>query len=164
MDEEFPVKVYVYDLSHGLAAVYSPIVLGSKIDAIYHTSAVIYGQEFYIDQGIQVCTKPGTTKYGTPIEVLDMGTTLIDQDTFHDFLQDLRDHDEGKYNAPAYDLFDNNCNHFTDVLLEFSVGRNLEDRILKLPQQVLANPNGQLLRQMLGGGSGGASGNAHFGF
>lgn len=164
MDEEFPVKVYVYDLSHGLASMYSPMILGTKIDAIYHTSTVIYNQEFYIDQGIKVCAKPGTTKYGTPMEILDLGSTLIDQDTFNDFIQELKDHDSGKYTASAYDLFDNNCNHFTDVLVEFLVGKNLEDRILKLPQQVLANPNGQLLRQMLGGGSGGATGNASFGF
>ncbi|KAF7998979.1 hypothetical protein HF325_006511 [Metschnikowia pulcherrima] len=164
MDDEFPVKVYVYDLSRGLASVYSPMILGTKIDAIYHTSTVVYGQEYYIDQGIKVCAKPGTTKYGTPIEVLDMANTLIDQDTFSDFVQELMEHDEGKYHASAYDLFDNNCNHFTDVLVEFLVGRNLEDRILNLPQQVLAGPNGQLLRQMLGGGAGGDAGNARFGF
>lgn len=164
MYEEHPVKVYVYDLSHGMAAAYSPMILGQQIDAIYHTSVVAFGKEYYIDQGIKVCAKPGTTKYGLPREVIDMGMLLIDEEICDDFLAELRSHEEGRYLASAYDLFDNNCNHFTDVLLEFLVGRNLEDRILKLPEQVLAHPNGQLLKQMLGGGAGGAAGNRAFGF
>lgn len=163
-EEAHPVKVYVYDLSHGLAAVYSPMILGTAIDGIYHTSVVIYGKEYYIDQGIKMCPRPGTTKYGLPKEVLDVGPTYVDEETFDAFLQDLKDHEDQKYHASAYDLFDNNCNHFTDVAMEFLVGKNLEDRILKLPQQVLATPNGQMLKQMIGGGGGGASGNAFFGF
>ena len=34
---EDTVQVYVYDLSQGLARVYSPMLLGILIDAIYHT-------------------------------------------------------------------------------------------------------------------------------
>lgn len=146
----YPVKVYVYDLSQGLAAVYSPMIIGTQIEAIYHTSVVVHGREYYIDQGIKSCV-PGKTKYGIPREVLDMGETEIDEEILADFLEDLRTHEQGKYLASAYDLFDNNCNHFTDVVLDFLVGRNLEDRILGLPQRVLSHPNGQMLRQMLRG-------------
>lgn len=150
-DEEpsFKAKVYVYDLSHGLAAIYAPLILGINIDAIYHTSVVVYDKEHYINQGISTST-PGTTKYGTPIEILDMGETFVTPDIFEDFLDELRNHEDLKYNSVKYDLFDNNCNHFTDVLLDFLVGKNLEDRILKLPQQVLNSPNGHILRQMIG--------------
>ncbi|CAK7896119.1 hypothetical protein CAAN1_12S01596 [[Candida] anglica] len=150
-DEEeqgFPVKVYVYDISRGMAAMYAPMILGINLEAIYHTSVVIYGKEYYIDQGIK-CATPGTTKYGVPIEVLDLGETYVTEDIFDEFMNELKD--EFKYSAIAYDLFDNNCNHFTDKVVEFSSGKNLEDRILKLPQQVLNTPNGQYLRQMLGG-------------
>lgn len=163
-EDSFPVKVYVYDLSHGLAAVYSPMVLGTAIDAIYHTSVVVFGKEYYIDQGIKVCANPGTTKYGLPKEVLDVGETYVLEDIANEFLEELRDHEDKKYHAHAYDLFDNNCNHFTDVVMEFLVGQNLDDRILKLPEQVLATPKGQMLKQMLGGGAGGSAGNAFFGF
>lgn len=164
MDQGFSVKVAVYDLSHGLAAIYSPMILNTKLDAIYHTSVLVYGKEYYIDQGIKVCDAPGKTKYGTPIEVNEVGVTQISPEIFGDFLDELENHKDGKYSASAYDLFDNNCNHFTDVLLEFLVGKNLDDRILSLPQRVLSSPNGQLLKQMLGGGNGGAQGNARFGF
>lgn len=163
-EESFPVKVYVYDLSQGMAALYSPMILGTRIDAIYHTSVVVYGTEYYIDQGIKHTLRPGTTKYGLPKEVLDMGETFVDKELLDDFLQELHTREDRKYHAVSYDLFDNNCNHFTDVVLDFLVGKNLEDRILKLPQQVLNTPNGAMLRQMIGGGLGGMNGNAAFGF
>ncbi len=99
-DEEpsFKVKVYVYDLSHGLAAVYAPLILGISIDAIYHTSVVVYDKEHYINQGINTSI-PGTTKYGTPKEVLDMGETFVTPDIFEDFLDELRNHEDLKYNS-----------------------------------------------------------------
>lgn len=162
-EEAFPVKVHVYDLSHGLAALYSPQFLGKSIDAVYHTLVVAFGKEYYIDQGIKA-SEVGRTKYGIPKEVLDVGETYITEDILIDFLDDLRNHDQQKYHALAYDLFENNCNHFTDVVMEFLVGKNLEDRILKLPQEVLSSPMGPMLRQMLNGGSGGGAGNAYFGF
>ncbi|EMG47870.1 hypothetical protein G210_1671 [Candida maltosa Xu316] len=118
-EEEYDVQVYVYDLSHGLARIYSPMVLGTTIEAIYHTSVVVRNKEYYLDQGIKVNSPPGHTKYGTPIEVLNIGKTSVDDELINDFLNDLRNHDEMKYHAINYNLFTNNCNHFSDVLLEF---------------------------------------------
>ena len=146
---EDTVQVYVYDLSQGLARVYSPMLLGILIDAIYHTSVVIRNKEYYLDQGIKVNSPPGHTKYGTPIEVLEIGTTGVDDELLNDFINELKNHDEMKYHAVNYNLFTNNCNHFTDVVIDF-MWQNLEDRILKLPDTVLNTPNGQLLQQMLG--------------
>lgn len=147
---EDTVQVYVYDLSQGLARFYSPMLLGILIDAIYHTSVVIRNKEYYLDQGIKVNSPPGHTKYGTPIEVLEIGTTGVDDELLNDFINELKNHDEMKYHAVNYNLFTNNCNHFTDVVIDFLCGKNLEDRILKLPDTVLNTPNGQLLQQMLG--------------
>ncbi|KAK6203604.1 PPPDE putative peptidase domain-containing protein [Scheffersomyces amazonensis] len=152
-EESHEVVVLVYDLSHGLAAQFAPQILGINLDAIYHTSVMVYGKEYFINQGIQINPNPGFTKYGTPIEVIEKGNTFISEDIFNEFLDDLRNHDDGKYHAHKYDLFDNNCNHFTDVLLDFLVGSNLDKRILHLPQQVLNTPNGQLLRQLIGNGN-----------
>lgn len=142
------VQVYVYDLSHGLARVYAPMMLGIDLDAIYHTSVVVYGREYYIDQGVKVAQVPGTTKYGTPCEVIDMGTTEVPEELFDDYLEEHRG--AGKYHPTTYDLFDNNCNHFTDDSLQFLVGEPLVERILTLPQRVLSTPAGQSLRAMLG--------------
>ena len=74
---EDTVQVYVYDLSQGLARVYSPMLLGILIDAIYHTSVVIRNKEYYLDQGIKVNSPPGHTKYGTPIEVLNLEGRIL---------------------------------------------------------------------------------------
>lgn len=141
------VKVNVYDLSHGLARVYAPMMLGISLDAIYHTLVVVYGKEYYIDQGVKTAP-PGATKYGTPVEVIDMGETEIPEEIFDDYLDEHND--AGKYHPATYDLFDNNCNHFTDETLQFLVGQRLDDRILTLPQKVLSTPAGQQLRAMLG--------------
>ncbi|EGW31170.1 uncharacterized protein SPAPADRAFT_63086 [Spathaspora passalidarum NRRL Y-27907] len=152
-EQEYPVKVYVYDLSHGLASLYSPMILGKSIPAIYHTSVVIRNREYYLDQGIKSHSPPGSTRFGVPIEIIDMGTTSIDEDILQEFIEDLKNHEDMKYHAISYDLFRNNCNHFTDVMVEFLVGKNLEDRILKLPELVLSTGNGQLLQQIIYGGS-----------
>lgn len=73
-----PVKLYIYDLSNGLAKqmsmsltgrqigttsmrmtwVYKVITNTSLLDGIWHTSVVVFGQEFYYGQGI-LTSPPG---------------------------------------------------------------------------------------------------------
>lgn len=149
MDEAHKVQVYVYDISHGMARMYARSLLGIDLEGIYHTSVVVYTGEHFIDGGILV-GQPGKTRFGIPIRVIDMGETFIPSEVFQEYLDELKV--EFKYSAEGYDLFDNNCNHFTDKVVDFLVGKNLDDSILGLPQRVLNTPNGQLLRQMLGGG------------
>ena len=40
-----PIKVYVYDLSNGIARTMSMAVVGKQVDLIPHTGVVIYGKE-----------------------------------------------------------------------------------------------------------------------
>lgn len=47
MPEKVAVELYVYDISHGIAKVFGPMVLGQPIDAVYHTSIVMAGTEYY---------------------------------------------------------------------------------------------------------------------
>lgn len=67
----------------------------------------------------------GETPYGTPLKVLDYGTTFIDRETFSDFIENIRD----QYTEMTYDILSNNCNNFTSRVLEFLVGKPLEDCI-----------------------------------
>lgn len=150
LEEQYPVKIYVYDISNGLASIYGPLLLGVELEAIFHTSVVVYGREYFLSQGIQV-SKPGITKFGIPKEILEAGNTEVTPEIFDDFIEDLKNHEGKKYHASKYDLFDNNCNHFTDAVLDFLVGRHLEERILRLPQHVLNSPQGPMLRQLLQG-------------
>ena len=52
------VKLYVYDLSNGLARQLSLQMTGKQIDGIWHTSVVVFGQEIFYGQGISI-TAPG---------------------------------------------------------------------------------------------------------
>ena len=40
--------------------------------------------------GIKVNSPPGHTKYGTPIEVLEIGTTGVDDELLNDFINEQR--------------------------------------------------------------------------
>lgn len=147
-----PVQVYVYDLSRGLARNYSRMFLGTDIEAIYHTSVVVRGNEYYLDRGIQtIKAQSHHLKYGTPIEVIDVGETFVDDETIKEFINDLKSREDMKYEAAKYDLFTNNCNHFTNTFLEFLCDKRLDDRILNLPEVVLETPAGRMLQQMIGG-------------
>jgi hypothetical protein len=48
------VQLYVYDLSRGMAKAMSMQLTGKQMDGIWHTSVVVYGNEYYFGQGIMV--------------------------------------------------------------------------------------------------------------
>ena len=55
-----PIYLYMYDVTNGLARVFSPAVIGIEIEAIWHTSIVAYGIEYYFGGfGIEFAP-PGT--------------------------------------------------------------------------------------------------------
>ena len=70
------VQLYVYDLSHGMARSLSQSIVGQQIEAIWHTSVVAFGREFYFGQGI--CeSAPGRSPHGHPLEIVEMGTACF---------------------------------------------------------------------------------------
>ena len=56
MEENKPTKVtmLLYDISNGMAKQFSPMMVGKVIEAIYHSSIVVYGVEYFFGGGI--CT------------------------------------------------------------------------------------------------------------
>jgi len=68
-DPEWPVSLHVYDLSNGMAAMFSRQFIGKQIDGIWHTGIVVYDKEYYFGGGIQ-CDDPAQTPYGTPVRRL----------------------------------------------------------------------------------------------
>eukprot|EP00128_Syssomonas_multiformis_P015795 Colp12_sorted_trinity150504_noHs@556 len=139
-----PVKVYIYDLSRGLAAQLSVALIGKYMAGIWHTSVVVYGTEYYFGSGIQY-SKPGETHLGAPQETFDAGVTHIPKDVFLDFLQDI----SSKYNAGTYHLLENNCNNFSAEVIAFLSGAKLPSHIAGLPQEFLSTPFGQMMRPMI---------------
>lgn len=138
------VVLHLYDLSQGMAKNMSRQFLGKQIDGIWHTGIVVFGKEFYFGGGI--CKDPpGQTPYGNPIQKINLGETEIPEDIFLEFLQEINP----QFTAEKYDLFENNCNNFTDACSEFLIGSKIPNHITGLPKEVLATPMGKMLKPMI---------------
>ncbi|KXS17388.1 DUF862-domain-containing protein [Gonapodya prolifera JEL478] len=145
-EESSPVLLYVYDLSQGMARLMSMQLTGRQIDAIYHTSVVAFGREYFFGAGI-MSTLPGQSHHGTPIEILPMGYTQLPREVFFEYLQEMR----SVYTADKYHLLDNNCNNFTNEVCQFLVGRTIPSHITGLPNEFLQTPLGKQLLPMIEG-------------
>lgn len=125
----------------GLARQFSYNLTGVQLDAIYHTSLVFAGVEFFFGQGIHRKI-PGSTHHGKPIEVIHLGKTELPMDVISEYIDSLAQ----IYTTESYDLFLHNCNNFTQDLSMFLVGKDIPEHIRTLPQKFLETPIGQMLR------------------
>ncbi|XP_023670351.1 desumoylating isopeptidase 1 [Paramormyrops kingsleyae] len=142
----YAVKLYIYDLSRGMARQLSPIMLGKQLDGIWHTSIVVYGEEFFFGgEGITGCS-PGGTLLGEPNTIVDLGSTEVTEEIFMEYLSSLG---ESTYRADRYRLFEHNCNTFTNEVAQFLTGCKIPAYITDLPSEVLSTPFGQALRPLL---------------
>ncbi|KAI9249457.1 PPPDE putative peptidase domain-containing protein [Phascolomyces articulosus] len=141
-----PVKLYVYDLSNGLARQMSMPMTGRQIDGIWHTAVVLYGHEFYYGQGI-LSSPPGTTHLGPPLEVIDMGETYLPEEVVIEYIESQR----SVFTPEKYHLLDFNCNTFSNSLCQFLTGGNIPQHISDLPADFLNTPLGQSIRPMIEG-------------
>ncbi|WEW61026.1 hypothetical protein PRK78_006515 [Emydomyces testavorans] len=135
------VMLYVYDLSNGLARTLSLQITGTQIDAIYHTSLVFGGVEYYFGRGIQQAA-PGTTHHGQPIETLLLGRSELPIEVIIEYMDSLA----RTYTEDSYDLFLRNCNNFTHDLAMFLVGKGIPEHIRNLPETFLNSPFGQMMK------------------
>lgn len=63
------VQLYIYDLTKGAAVIMSEMLLGRRIEGIWHTAVVVYGQEFfYGGQGIQRVQPVSKSNLWRPID------------------------------------------------------------------------------------------------
>ncbi|KAL6978784.1 hypothetical protein U1Q18_020453 [Sarracenia purpurea var. burkii] len=138
------VSLNVYDLSQGLARQLSMSFLGKAIEGIWHTGVVVYGNEYYFGGGIQHCPA-GTTPYGNPIRVVDLGVTHVPKDVFELYLEEIGP----RYTAETYSLLTHNCNNFSNEVAQFLVGLTIPDYILNLPNEVMGSPMGALMLPMI---------------
>jgi len=139
-----PVKLYVYDLSRGMARTLSMGFTGRQIDGIWHTSVVVYGKEWYFGLGI-LNEIPGRTILGPPLEIIDMGETEIPEELISEYINEI----SVDFTPDKYHLLDNNCNTFSNKFCEFLTGRNIPDHIINLPADFLSTPMGRQFRPML---------------
>ncbi|CAI9774421.1 unnamed protein product [Fraxinus pennsylvanica] len=110
----------------------------------WHTGVVVYGNEYYFGGGIQNASA-GTTPYGTPIRVVDLGVTHVPKDVFDMYLQEIGP----RYTAEKYSLLTHNCNNFSNEVAQFLVGASIPDYILNLPNEVMSSPMGAVILPMI---------------
>eukprot|EP00117_Sycon_ciliatum_P030436 scpid67998/ scgid23990/ Desumoylating isopeptidase 1; PPPDE peptidase domain-containing protein 2; Protein FAM152B len=146
MAEGNDVKLYVYDLSQGLASQLSLPLLGKKIDGIWHTGVVVYGTEYFFgSMGVCDCP-PGGTIMGQPHQILNLGSTYIPKELFQEFLVEVG---SSTFQGIKYHLLEHNCNNFSNEVCQFLVGRTIPAHITGLPAEVLATPFGAVIRPFL---------------
>ncbi|KAM9336187.1 desumoylating isopeptidase 1b [Symphorus nematophorus] len=144
--DSYPVKLYIYDLSKGMARQLSPLMLGKQLDGIWHTAIVVYGKEFFfVGEGINSCP-PGGTSMGQPDSIVDLGSTEVPEAIFMEYLATLGD---STYGRDKYNLFEHNCNTFSNEVAQFLTGKKIPSYITDLPSEVLSTPFGQALRPLL---------------
>uniref|UniRef100_A0A147A2T8 palmitoyl-protein hydrolase n=1 Tax=Fundulus heteroclitus TaxID=8078 RepID=A0A147A2T8_FUNHE len=145
-NSSFPVKLYIYDLSRGMARQLSPVMLGRQLDGIWHTGVVVHGKEFFFGgAGIDNCP-PSGTMLGDPDSVVDLGSTEVNEDLFKVYLDSLA---ESTYSGDRYNVFEHNCNTFSNDVAQFLTGRKIPSYITDLPSEILSTPFGQALRPLL---------------
>ncbi|PVU97017.1 hypothetical protein BB561_000810 [Smittium simulii] len=125
MNTPAPVKVYLYDLSNGLAKQLSMLFTGKQIDGIWHSSTVVYGKEYYFGHGVVVSTS-GQTQHGIPIDIIDVGTTDIPEEIVTEIVDELSQ----IWTGEKYHLLNNNCNNFTNELTMMLTGNNIPSHII----------------------------------
>eukprot|EP01071_Lankesteria_metandrocarpae_P015314 Lankesteria_metandrocarpae@DN9545_c0_g1_i1.p1 len=137
------VKLRVYDLSNGSAAAWSSIVLGKKIEGIWHTGVEAFGWEYFYGSGI-VCMKPADvlevyamTLYG----VHHLGQTKCNRENFENYLMGI----SGDFSAEFYNLLEWNCNNFSDIASKYLLGRGIPKFVLDLPSEVKSTIAGKFI-------------------
>nr|AAW25841.1 SJCHGC05985 protein [Schistosoma japonicum] len=140
------VFLYIYDLSGGLASIFSPGLLGKQVDGIWHTATVLYNKEFFFGQsGIQYC-QPCTTSLGNPLKKQFMGQTSLSEKEIFDYLEQLS---STLFKPGDYSLFEHNCNTFSEHLIFHLTAKHIPSYILNLPNEVLSTSFGASLGSAL---------------
>jgi len=138
------VTLHVYDLSQGMASQMSPALLGKQIGGIWHTGTVVFGREYYFGGGICV-DAPGATPYGSPVKEHVIGSTRKSLEEFLAFLRSV----SPRFTVETYNLFEHNCNNFSEECSRFLTGKGIPEYIINLPSEVLSTSMGQMIRPMI---------------
>jgi hypothetical protein len=143
------VILHTYDLSMGAARSISMMLLGTQIDLIPHTGIVFRNLEYFFGGGIKALPPSEVVEvFGLqPVERLNLGKTYKTEEELQVFLRQI----SSRFTMESYDLFSNNCNHFSGTLSSFLVGVPIPSRITDIPRLVLSTPMGALLGQTMTG-------------
>jgi Ca2+-binding EF-hand superfamily protein len=157
-----PVEVLMYDVSKGMAAKLTPILMGKKLQAI-HTGVLVYQSEYWCGGKIFRSEPPCSKVFGepmteySPLEKLNpsmqrpdlstifIGYTFVTHDEFTSWLARSV---VPRYSRAQYDILTHSCNHFTNEALQFLTGNPLPERIFEL-QKSFVTPTFLAMRPFL---------------
>lgn len=140
------VQLYQYDLSKGGAKWLSPLLVGKRLDGLWHTSLVVYGHEYWYGGAVFQST-PGNTTFGAPSNIIDLpAQTMRTHGDFVKFLSRVLAHE---FTSDSYDILSCNCNHFTDAASLFLLNSHIPEDVMTQPDVVMGTWTMQLLRPVL---------------
>lgn len=157
-----PVELFLYDISNGISRVVSPLLLGQKFEAIYHSSVVAFGEEYWYGGCVFQNAPPlDASVFGPPLKssevpltssqyvdglhAVHLGYTLATVRELEAFLQEVKP----RYTRKNYDVLTHNCNCFSDEVVRYLTGTGIPDRVLRLPELILSTPTAVVLRPVL---------------
>ena len=108
-----------------MARALSGDLLGTSLEAVYHTGVVAFGKEYWFGCGLQCAAESTTqTQFGMPLRSVDMGTTEIDETMFEEFLTEV----SSRFTPETYNLLRWNCNLLATRRRNFSSGNRFLKR------------------------------------
>jgi hypothetical protein len=146
------VQAYLYDISQGMARSMSPMILGTQIEAIWHSGIVVFGLEVFFGGGVSVGV-PGQCIPLRPVRVIELGVTRRTRPELLAYLETLKP----QWTRETYSLINRNCNHFADVVSRWLLGVGegmvgpLPRYVVDLPRDVARTPGGAMLIPMIEG-------------
>ncbi|CAF3873748.1 unnamed protein product [Adineta steineri] len=142
------VKLYIYDISHGLAAAYGSALLGKQIDGVWHTGVGVYGREYLFgSSGVSYTSPEEIHRQGLAPKpkVRDLGHT---KKSLSEIQAWITEKSSTSFRGLRYELLDWNCNNFSDEFTKFlldSTTSLIPEEILDLPRFVKTTPLGRML-------------------
>lgn len=159
--KRFPITLYMYDISNGLAKQWSWLLLGQSFEGIWHTGVVVEwpGQSVEFWFGGQIFqSRPATTPFGQPVHRRVIGYTYKLREEACQYIgRNLC----SEFTRDNYDVITHNCNHFSDKFMMFLNHEHIPDEVLKLPEMVMETITVKMLRPLLNSWLGGFSGEGH---
>mmetsp|Transcript_66115 Transcript_66115/g.158169 ORF Transcript_66115/g.158169 Transcript_66115/m.158169 type:complete len:589 (-) Transcript_66115:89-1855(-) len=143
--QKHKVTLHIYDISNGLSEALSPWLVGQKLEGIWHSGICVFGKEYYFSKDTMF-DEAGKTGFGRPTKVLDLGFTLWRQDELHNFVcKELKP----IFHRNTYDVVVNNCNHFSDKLCEYLVGKSLPEEVHRQSEWLMRSRTIRAVRPLL---------------
>mmetsp|Transcript_114988 Transcript_114988/g.199404 ORF Transcript_114988/g.199404 Transcript_114988/m.199404 type:complete len:659 (+) Transcript_114988:93-2069(+) len=139
------VILHMYDLTNGMAQTLAPWLLGMELQGVWHTGVVVYGREYFFSRDT-VFDEPGKTSFGKPTKIIHLGYTLWRQEEMHTYIvEELKP----IYHRDSYDVYDNNCNNFSNSLCQYLLAKRLPEEVQRQPDFLRRSTALKILRPIM---------------